>query len=252
MAGCKNRHLVETARTLLLHHTIPQRFWRYAVLTACYLLKRMTSSILGDQVPHSLLFPNQPLFCLPPRVFECTCFVHILTPGQDKLSTKATKCIFLGYSRLQSRYRCYSPHTHQYFIFVDVTFFEHSSLFSTLPPSNPEVLSLPLIFPIPSLSSESPATPPRPLQVYTRRPRTATRFPDDSSPMAPSSTSSVLSSPTDPPITIRKGTRSSRNPHLIYTFLSYHHLSSSYSAFISTLSSVSLPHTIHEAFSHPG
>ncbi|RVX18898.1 Retrovirus-related Pol polyprotein from transposon RE1 [Vitis vinifera] len=50
------------------------------------------------RIPHSLLFPDQPLYFLPPRVFGCTCFVHILTPGQDKLSAKATKCIFLGYS----------------------------------------------------------------------------------------------------------------------------------------------------------
>ena len=30
---CKNRHLIETARTLLLHHKVPQRFWG-----ACYLI----------------------------------------------------------------------------------------------------------------------------------------------------------------------------------------------------------------------
>ncbi|RVW62553.1 Retrovirus-related Pol polyprotein from transposon RE2 [Vitis vinifera] len=73
VAERKNRHLVETARTLLLH----------------------------SHIPHSLLFPDQPLYFLPPRVFGCTCFVHILTPGQDKLSAKAMKCLFLGYSRLQ-------------------------------------------------------------------------------------------------------------------------------------------------------
>ena len=69
---------------------------------------RMPSSILHNQIPHSLLFPDQPLYFLSPRVFGCTCFVHILTPGQDKLSAKATKCIFLGYSRFQKGYRCYS------------------------------------------------------------------------------------------------------------------------------------------------
>ena len=63
---------------------------------------------------------------------------------------------------------------------------------------------------------------------------------------------SVLPSLTDPPIVIRKGTRSSRNPHPIYTFLSYHRLSSPYFASISTLSSVSLPNTVHEALFHPG
>ena len=34
--------------------------------------------------------------------------------------------------------------------------------------------------------------------------------------------------------------------------MTYHHLSSSYSAFIFTLSSISLPKTAHEALSHPG
>ena len=234
MAKRKNRHLVETTRTCLLQHTIPQCFWGDAILTACYLINCMPSSVL-DQVPHSLMFPNQPLFCLPPRVFKCTLFVHILTPGQDELSAKATKCIFLGYSRLQRGYRCYSPDTHRYFISANVMFFEHSSIFSTSPPSSPEVLSLPLTFPIPALPSKSPATPPRRLQVYTHCPSTDAGPPDDSSPMMPSSMTTVLLSPADPLVPIRKGTRSSRNPHPIYNFLSYYRLSSPYSAFISTV-----------------
>ena len=66
----------------------------------------MPSSVLDDQVPYFLLFPNQPLCCHPPCIFECTCFVHILTLDQDKLFAKAAKCIFLGYSLLQTSYRC--------------------------------------------------------------------------------------------------------------------------------------------------
>ena len=62
----------------------------------------------------------------------------------------------------------------------------------------------------------------------------------------------ILPSTADPPISIRKGTRLSRNPHPIYTFLPYHRLSSPYSAFIFILSYVSLPNTIHEALSHLG
>ena len=100
MVGRKNRHLVETTRTLLLHHKVPQRFWGNDILIACYLINRMSSSVLHDQISHSVLLPNQPLFFLPPRVFGCVCFVHILTPRQDKLSAKATKCVFLGYSLL--------------------------------------------------------------------------------------------------------------------------------------------------------
>ncbi|RVW49839.1 putative mitochondrial protein [Vitis vinifera] len=62
VAERKNRHLVETARTLLLHSHVPFRFLGNAVLTACYLINRMPSSVSHDQIPHSLLFPDQPLY----------------------------------------------------------------------------------------------------------------------------------------------------------------------------------------------
>ena len=149
----KNHHLVKTTRTLLLHHKVPQRFLGDTILVACYLINRMSSFVLHDQISHSVLLPNQPLFYLPPHVFGCICFVHILIPGQDKLSTKATKCVFLGYSRLQKGYRCYSPHINRYIISVDVTFFENSSFSSATRPSVPNVLSIPLVLPSPDFPS---------------------------------------------------------------------------------------------------
>ena len=132
----------------------------------------MSSSILHDHIPHYVLLPNQPLFCLPPRIFGCVCFVHILTPGQDKLSAKATKCVFLGYSRLQRGYRCYSPDINRYFISVDITFFENSSFFSyAARPPIQNVLSIPLVLPSPNFPSPPTYVVTRPLQVYTRCPR---------------------------------------------------------------------------------
>ena len=232
VAERKNRHLVETAHTLLLHHKVSQRFWGDAILATCYLINSMLSSVLHDKISHSIIFPNQPLFCLPPRVFGCVCFVHIPTPGQDKLSAKATKCLFLGYSRLQRGYRCYSPDTHRYFVSADVTFFKNSSMFPTTHPPSSDVISLPLLYPVLDTSSVPPATPPRPLHVYTRRLHTDIGPPANSSPMEPSSMTPVLPSPADLPIALRKGTHSSRNPHPIYNFLTYHRLSSPYSAFI--------------------
>ena len=119
----------------------------------------MPSSVLHYKIHHSILFPNQPLFCLPSRVFDCVCFVHILTPGQDKLSAKPTKCVFLDYSRLQQGYRCYSSNTHRYFVSVDITFFENSYMFPITHPSNSNVISLPLFYPVPDTSSVPSATP---------------------------------------------------------------------------------------------
>ena len=200
-------------------------------------------------IPCSVCY--QPLYFLPLRVFGCTCFVHILTPRQDKLSAKATKWIFLGYSRLQKGYRCYSSKTHRHFLVADVTFFEDSSFFSTSESLLvSEVLPLPIISPL-------DAVPSRPLRVYHRRHRVAippslAEVPADSLPIPSASPAPTLPSSADLPITFQKGNRSTRNPHPIYNFLSYHRLSSPYSAFVSTISSVSLPKSTPEALSHSG
>ena len=213
----------------------------------------MPSSVLHDQIPHSILLPTQPFFYLSPRVFGCVCFVHILTHGQDKLSAKATKCVFLGYSRLQRGYRCYSPDTNRFFISVDVIFFEDSSFFSSaVHPSALDVLSIPVVLPSPDFPSPPSNVVTRPLQVYTHYPRPPTRPLVDSSLMLQSSPAPVPQLSDDLPISIRKGTRSTSNPRPIYNFLSFHRLSLPYFACVSTLSSVSTPKSTSEALSHPG
>ena len=79
--------------------------------------------------------------------------------------------VFLGYSRLQRGYRCYSPDINHYFIFANITFFENSSFFSsTAHPLVLDVLSIPLVLPSPDFPSPPMDVVTRPLQVYTRRP----------------------------------------------------------------------------------
>ena len=92
----------------------------------------------------------------------------------------------------------------------------------------------------------------QPLQVYTRRPRPLTGPLVDSSSMPLSSPAPVPQPPNDPPYIIRKGTHSTCNPHPVYNFLSYHHLSLPYFAYVSTLSSISIPTSTSETLSHPG
>ena len=96
IAERKNRHLLETARSLMLNTNVPAHHWGDAVLTACFLINRMPSSSLEKQIPHSIIFPHDPLYHVSPKVFGCTCFVHNLSLGLDKLSAKAINCVFLG------------------------------------------------------------------------------------------------------------------------------------------------------------
>jgi hypothetical protein len=117
--------------------------------------------------------------------------------------------------------------------------------------TNPDVTSP--VLPVPLIDSSR-----RFGIVYERRrpdtseppPTVETR---DSAPPPTSPPVAVLpNSPDDQPIALRKGNRSTLNPHPIYNFLSYHRLSPSYCAFVSALSSVTIPKTVQEALSHPG
>ena len=154
MAERKNRHLVETTCTLLLHHKVPQRFWGDAILVACYFINCMSSSVcMIRSLILSYHLINLSFASLPVSLVVSVLFIFSQL-GQNKLSAKTTKCVFLGYSRLQRGYRCYSPDTNRYFISTDITFLEDSSFFSsTMHPSDPDVLSIPLVLPSPDFPS---------------------------------------------------------------------------------------------------
>ena len=265
IAERKNRHFVDTARTLLIHMHVPVFFWDVAILTACYLINCMPSSMSHDQIPFSILFLRDFLYVLPPRVFGCTYFVYQSGPIHDKLSPRSIKCIFLGYSRSQKGYRCYSPVLHRVFISSDIKFFESISYFShgfKSIVSHKESVSIGLPISLPTGNTSSSPVPipsispfrfDRPnFQIYQHRapPEILSIEPTDST-MAPIAT--LPDSPTTPapnldvPIALCKGTRTK---YLIDRFISYLSFSPRYSIFISSLASVSIPRTITEALAH--
>ncbi|RDX96421.1 hypothetical protein CR513_20926, partial [Mucuna pruriens] len=67
IAERKNRHLVETTRTLLLSANVPTNHWGEAILTTCFLINQMPSASLENQIPHSILFPKDKIYHVPPR-----------------------------------------------------------------------------------------------------------------------------------------------------------------------------------------
>lgn len=111
----KHRHIVDIARTLLLNANAPLKCWGDVVLTARYLINQMPSYMLNDHVPYSLLYHTNPLYVVSPYVFGCTCFVHELSLGRDKMYARVIKYVFLGYSRVQKGYWCYYSSTHRFY-----------------------------------------------------------------------------------------------------------------------------------------
>jgi hypothetical protein len=58
----KNHNLLDVACCLLFYMHVPKHFWSDIVLTACYLINRMPSSVLDGASPHS------PLYCSSPHL----------------------------------------------------------------------------------------------------------------------------------------------------------------------------------------
>lgn len=75
----KHRHIVETARTLLLAANIPHSLWMEAVLTSVYLINRLPSKTTYNKSPYQLLY-NKPPNYNHLKVFGCAAF-----PGKSLL-----------------------------------------------------------------------------------------------------------------------------------------------------------------------
>ncbi|KAF3655259.1 hypothetical protein FXO37_16054 [Capsicum annuum] len=175
--------------------------------------------------------------------------------GKDKLAPRALKCVLLGYSRVQKGYQCYSPDLGRYLMSADITFFESQPYYTSFDHLNiSEVLPIPLVLPTPifeesTTTSPSLATMP-PLLTYHRRPRPAS-VPDNSCHALDVSLTADLPLSSQS-VALQKGIRSTRNANPHYTFLSYHRLTSPHYAFVSSLSSISIPKTTGEALFHSG
>jgi len=81
VAERKHRHILDVARTLMIHMSVPKYLWSDAVLSACYLINRMFSSVLDERSPFSYLYANKKSFFMTPRVFGCTCFIKTCLLG---------------------------------------------------------------------------------------------------------------------------------------------------------------------------
>ena len=132
VAERKNRHILETARSMLLEYEVPQVYWDHAVASAVYLINRMPSNVLNFQTPLQVLSSHVPISSvlnLPPKIFGCVAFVHIQKHQRSKLEPCAERCVFVGYGQNQKGYKCLNPISQKLFVTMDVTFIETESFF---------------------------------------------------------------------------------------------------------------------------
>jgi len=67
---------------------------------------------------------------IPPKIFGCVVFVHVLKHQRSKLDPYVVICVFLGYGSHTKGYRCYDPLTRKLYVTIDVTFLETEYFFN--------------------------------------------------------------------------------------------------------------------------
>ena len=93
----KHSHIVETALTMLSQDSMILDYWDHAVISSVYLINRLPSSAIQNEVPYQRLFRKLPDYEFL-KVFGCACFPLLRPYNQHKLQPRSQECIFLGYS----------------------------------------------------------------------------------------------------------------------------------------------------------
>ncbi|KAK8933572.1 hypothetical protein KSP39_PZI015652 [Platanthera zijinensis] len=167
VAERKHRHIIETARALLISASAPHSLWAEAILTAVHFINITPSSTISEVTPYKRLYSRPPTYA-PLRTFGCTCFVLLPGPERTKLSARSARCVHLGLSPHHKGYRCYDPVTRRIRISRHVSFLEHEMFFSSTTPQPPPhsipstaapPLTLPLLPPVPTCPRSHIAPP---------------------------------------------------------------------------------------------
>ena len=96
-----NQTLVESARSMIAHAELPDRYWAGAVATAAYVRNRTpTTAIKEGTTPYERWYGRKPNISHL-KVFGCMAYAHVQDVQHQKLDKKAEKLRFVGYCRVQ-------------------------------------------------------------------------------------------------------------------------------------------------------
>ncbi|CAL2270719.1 unnamed protein product [Prunus armeniaca] len=119
LAERKNRHLVETAITLLSEASLPQHFWFHVISHSIYLINHMPSKVLDHKSPYFRLFHQHPDI-QHLRIFGTAVYPCLRSINQNKLQARTTLCVFLGYLMGYKGILCFNMSTSKLLVSRDV------------------------------------------------------------------------------------------------------------------------------------
>ncbi|KAI5314222.1 hypothetical protein L3X38_043398 [Prunus dulcis] len=107
LAERKNRHVIDTAITLLSAASLPTKFWVHSVAHAVYLINRMLGAVLNHQSPFLKLFGHAP-HVQHLRVFGTAVYPYLRCYNVHKLQPRTAQCVFMGYAQGYKGVLCFN------------------------------------------------------------------------------------------------------------------------------------------------
>lgn len=165
----KRRHITDMAHTLLITNHVPLFHWVDAISIAVHLINRLPSPVLQWSSPFSRLYGQSPSYS-ELRVFGCACYPYLGDYLTNKLFSRITECVFLGYNLQHKGYRCLDRKTNRVYISRHVQFDEQTFPFAKEPSHSRNIPSewafIPLVSPALEAQPQS-ASPTVPLDQPT-------------------------------------------------------------------------------------
>lgn len=95
---------------MLFDAELSKIYWAEAVATAAYLMDRSSNSSIGNKTPEELWSGSTPSLAHL-KIFDCRAYAHVPKELRQKLDSKGTELLFVGYCQDSKGYRLMDPET---------------------------------------------------------------------------------------------------------------------------------------------
>lgn len=116
--------MFDIARSLIIHASLPSKFWGKCILTTTRLINKLSSAMLNWNPVFEVLFFKTPSFSHF-RTIGCLTHVAIIGPQRivDKFALRGIKSILIDYSTNQKGYKMFDLVSNEILLNRDVIFF---------------------------------------------------------------------------------------------------------------------------------
>lgn len=115
-----NRTLTEMARAMIIDKNVEKYLWPYAVMYAAYILNRLPSKAINDEIPAKKA--EAKIDYMKVKIFGCETYSHIENQFRGRFDSKAKKMKFVGMTN--TGYKVYDPENRRVYTRSDVKFIE--------------------------------------------------------------------------------------------------------------------------------